>query len=260
MNPAGDQLITFLTDYGLGDPFVGLCHAVLAVGAPRARVVDLTHGIEPQDVRGGAVILADCVGYLPPAIHLAVVDPGVGTDRRPVIVTCGEALFVGPDNGLLWPAVSRLGVDGAYEIRDRAPGPARTFDGRDVFAPAAARLAAGEPPPRLGPRVEVGSLTRLDLPAARVAAGVLEAEVLTVDRFGNLALGAGPAELDAAGFLPGQPLTVNGHAATRCATFAEIAELGVLPDAFGRAQLAVNRGSAARALGLRPGDVVRVER
>lgn len=103
------DVVTFLSDYGLTDPFVGLCHAVLAHRAPHARVVDLTHGIGPQDVRHGAVVLSDCVPHLPPAVHLAVVDPGVGTPRRPIVIAAGDALLVGPDNGLLWPAATRLG-------------------------------------------------------------------------------------------------------------------------------------------------------
>ncbi|MGH8906791.1 MAG: SAM hydrolase/SAM-dependent halogenase family protein [Egibacteraceae bacterium] len=254
-------LVTFLTDYGLDDPFVGLCHAVLAAGAPGARVVDLTHGIEAQDVRHGAVVLADCVGCLPPAVHLAVVDPGVGTSRRPVVVRAGESLLVGPDNGLLWPAAARLGgATGAWEIAARAPGPSRTFDGRDVFAPAAARLAGSVPPDQLGPALAVDAMVRLDLPGPRLSAGRLDAEILLADRFGNLQLAASPADLDMAGLRLGQRLTVNGQPATRCETFAEITGLGVLPDAFGRAQVAVNQGSAAQLLHLRPGDTISIQR
>ncbi|MGH8885983.1 MAG: SAM hydrolase/SAM-dependent halogenase family protein [Egibacteraceae bacterium] len=254
-------IVTFLTDYGLVDPFVGLCHAVLARAAPHARVVDLTHGIGPQDVRHGAVVLADCVGHLPPAVHLAVVDPTVGTSRRAVVVAAGDALLVGPDNGLLWPAAGRLGgPTGAWVITARAPGPSRTFDGRDVFAPAAARLASGGDPDALGPLVPVDTLSRLALPTASVAAGRIEAEVLLVDRFGNLQLAATVADLAAAGLAPGARIRVHARSATCCATFAEIpeGELGLLPDAFGRLQLAVNQGSAAQVLGLLPGQTATV--
>lgn len=255
------HLITFLTDYGLVDPFVGLCHAVLAYRAPHARVVDLTHAIGPQDVRHGAVVLADCIPHLQPAVHLAIVDPGVGTQRRPVVVAAGGALLVGPDNGLLWPAVQRLGgASGAFEIRDRAPGPWRTFDGRDVFAPTAARLASGAPPEALGPPVPTDALTQLRLPTARTSAGRIEAEVLLADRFGNLQLAATTADLDDAGLKPGAAVVVNARRAVCVRAFAEVAEgeLGLLPDAFGRLQLAVNRGSAARALGLAVGEVAAI--
>jgi S-adenosylmethionine hydrolase len=231
--------------------------------------VDLTHGIGPQDVRYGAVVLADCVGHLPPAVHLAVVDPGVGTGRRPVVVAAGDALLVGPDNGLLWLAVERLGGStSAWAIASRAPGPWRTFDGRDVFAPAAARLASGDDPDVLGPSVPTGELMRLHFPVAQVSAGRIESEVLTVDRFGNLQLAATTTDLDVAGLAPDARLEVQvevqvevqGRPAIRCTAFAEIppGELGLLPDAFGRLQLAVDRDSAAQVLGLVPGQLVTI--
>lgn len=253
------DVVTFLTDYGLADVFVGLCHAALVTGAPHARVVDLTHAIARQDVCHGAGVLADCMPFLPPAVHLAVVDPGVGTVRRPVVVAAGDALLVGPDNGLLWPAAERLGgAAAAWGIAVAQARPAVTFDGRDVFAPAAARLAAGADPDAVGPRLGVEALHRLTLPEATVAAGVLQAEVVHADAFGNVQLSARAADLEAAGLPPGAGLIVAGRPATRCETFADVAggDLAVLPDAFGRVQVAVNRGSAAVALGLSPGDVV----
>jgi S-adenosyl-L-methionine hydrolase (adenosine-forming) len=251
------DIVTFLSDYGLTDPFVGLCHAVLAHQAAHARVVDLTHGIGPQDVRHGAIVLADCMGHLPPAVHLAVVDPGVGTARCPVVVAAGEALLVGPDNGLLWPAAQRLGgATDAWAITARTPGPSRTFNGRDVFTPAAAQLASGTQPQDLGPSVAVDTLTRLHLPTANVTVGRIEAEILLADRFGNLQLAATVADLDAAGFVAGSRVRIRARPAVCCTAFAEIpqAELGLLPDAFGRLQIAVNQGSAAAALGLLPGQ------
>jgi S-adenosyl-L-methionine hydrolase (adenosine-forming) len=255
------DLVTFLSDYGLADPFVGLCHALLAYRAPHTRVVDLTHGIRPQDVRHGAIVLADCVDHLPPAVHLAVVDPGVGTGRRPIVIAAGNVLLVGPDNGLLWPAAARLdGPAGAWVITTRSAGPSRTFDGRDVFAPAAARLASGEDPDTVGLPVAVDTLFKLHLPTANVAAGRIESEVLLTDRFGNLQLSATTADLDAAGLAPSMRLEVQGRPATCCSTFAEIpqGELGLLPDAFGRLQLAVDRGSAAQVLGLIPCQIVTI--
>lgn len=255
------DIVTFLSDYGLADPFVGLCHAVLAREAPHARIVDLTHGICPQDVRHGGIVLADCVGSVGSAVHLAVVDPGVGTARRSIIIAAGDALLVGPDNGLLWPAAERLGGPvGVWVITTRIPGPSRTFDGRDVFAPAAARLASGDVPGCVGTPVGGGTLARLHLPTAAVAAGRIEAEVLVVDQFGNLQLAATAADLDEAGLAVGARLEVQARPATCCATFAEIpdGQLGLLPDAFGHLQLAVNRGSAAQLLGLIPGQPVTI--
>ncbi|MGH8900150.1 MAG: SAM hydrolase/SAM-dependent halogenase family protein [Egibacteraceae bacterium] len=255
------DVVTFLSDYGLTDPFVGLCHAVLAHRAPHGRVIDLTHGIRPEDVRHGAVVLADCVPHLPPAVHLAVVDPGVGTQRRPIVVAAGDALLVGPDNGLLWPAAMRLGGPAAaWAITARVSGPSRTFDGRDVFAPAAARLASGDNPDALGQPVPAEGLMQLHLPIATVTGGRIEAEVLLVDRFGNLQLAATVADLDTAGLATGARLEVHARLAVCCLTFADIPQdgLGLLPDAFGRLQLAINQGSAAQALGLLPGQTVTI--
>jgi S-adenosyl-L-methionine hydrolase (adenosine-forming) len=255
------EIVTFLSDYGRADPFVGLCHAVFAHRTPHARVVDLTHDIRPQDVRHGAVVLADCAEYLPPAVHLAVVDPGVGTARRPITVAARDALLVGPDNGLLWPTAKRLGgPNGAWVIATRAPGPSRTFDGRDVFAPAAAQLAAGTSPQDLGPPVPPDMLTQLHLPTAIVSIGRIEAEILLEDRFGNLQLAATLDDLDAAGLVPDARVHVQARPAVCCTAFAEIpqGELGLLPDAFGRLQLAVNQGSAAQLLRLLPGQVVTI--
>src|SRR3954469_3218468 len=141
--------VTFLSDYGLVDEFVGVCHAVIARIAPEARVIDLTHGIPRHDARTGALVLARALPYAPPGVHLAVVDPEVGAERRGVAIRCAEEgrFLVGPDNGLLMPAAAAFG--GAVEAVDVARSPHRlepvaaTFHGRDVFAPVAAHLAAG---------------------------------------------------------------------------------------------------------------------
>ncbi|HUH06916.1 MAG TPA: SAM-dependent chlorinase/fluorinase [Egibacteraceae bacterium] len=247
--------IMFLSDFGLADPFVGLCHSVIERIAPGAKVIDLTHGIAPQAIRHGAATLADCVGWLPPGVCLAVVDPGVGTARRGLIVVAGDQLLVGPDNGLLWPAAQVLGgVSGAWELRaDPAASP--TFHGRDVFAPASARLAAGGDPESLGIAMSTDDLTELALPAARVSAGFIEAEVLAVDRFGNLQLCATGADLKAAGFAQGQQILVTAgggeHVASVVATFAGAppASIVVLEDSLGRAAVAVNAGDASKRLG-----------
>lgn len=258
-------IIAFLSDYGHDDPFVGLCHAVMAVAAPEVRVVDLSHAVEPQAVRQGALLLADCLPWLPPPIVLlAVVDPGVGTQRRGVVVAAGadRRLLVGPDNGLLLPAARAAGgVTGAWALRP-PEGSARTFDGRDVFAPAAARLVSGAAPEDLGTPIDPAGLVTLELPAAHVSAGTVRAEVGHVDRFGNVQLIARPQELAAAGLAPGTPVSVTARVTTVAGTLAEVfadvpvGQVAVLPDSFGRVQVAVNQGSAARRLGAGPGDTV----
>lgn len=260
-------IVAFLSDYGLHDPFVGLCHAVMAALAPGIRVVDLSHAVEPQAVRQGALLLADCLPWLPPpVVLLAVVDPGVGTDRRGVVVAGGAGegrrLLVGPDNGLLLPAARAAGgVTGAWSLPP-ASGSARTFDGRDVFAPAAARLGSGAAPEAVGTPIDPEGLAALDLPAAQVSAGTVRAQVGHVDRFGNVQLIARPGELEVAGLAPGTPVSVTAGVTTVAGTLAEVfadvpvGQVAVLPDAFGRVQVAVNQGSAARRLGAGPGDTV----
>ncbi len=248
--------VSFTTDYGTADGFVAACKGVLAQRAPGVTVLDVTHEVPPQDVRRGAAVLAQTVPWLPPAVHLAVVDPGVGTDRRGVAVVTARGVLVGPDNGLLAPAADALGgVTAAYALTDPAhhlPEVSATFHGRDVFAPVAAALCAGLDPDRLGP--PVADLVRLpDLPVATGPHG-LRSPVLSVDRFGTLQLAA------TAGHLAGLDgaLEVAGRPAQRGRTFADVApgELVVLVDSAGHAAVAVNRGSAAAVLGLAPGAEV----
>ncbi|TDD73147.1 hypothetical protein E1262_01320 [Jiangella aurantiaca] len=260
--------VAFLTDYGLADGYVAACHGVIARIAPAARVIDVTHEVPAQDVRHGAVVLADTLPYLPPSIVLAVVDPEVGTRRRAVAVVAGEHVLVGPDNGLLpWAADAAGGIERAVELTApeyRLVTGATTFDGRDVFAPAAAHLAAGVDVSALGPRVDVDTLVRLPDPWLRVGPETVEAEVHVVDRFGNVALAAGATELAGA--------ALDGHARLRvtvgerssylplAASFAAVPEGDpvLLIDSAGRLALAVNRGNAAEALRLRPGDRVTI--
>src|SRR5690349_3631427 len=184
--------ITFLTDFGLQDDFVGVCRGVMKRIARDAQILDVTHGIAPQAVRQGALVLARAIPYLPPGIHLAVVDPGVGSERRAVAVrTAAGRVYVGPDNGLLMPAADRDGVEGARSLtnsRYHLEQVSKTFHARDLFAPVAAHLAAGAHFDDLGEAVDLASLVRLDLPGARIAGGELVATILDIDRFGNLGL------------------------------------------------------------------------
>ncbi|MGI8575366.1 MAG: SAM hydrolase/SAM-dependent halogenase family protein [Egibacteraceae bacterium] len=272
------RLVTFLTDFGTDDVFVGLCHAVLARLAPEARVVDLTHAIPPQDVEKGALVLADAVTYAPGAVHLAVVDPGVGTERRGLAVRAGvgdrEALLVGPDNGLLLPAADRLGgVTRAVALTSEAhrlPEVSATFHGRDVFAPAAGHLASGGELEELGPPVETGELVRLELPKPESRDGWLRVCVRDIDRFGNVQLWARPDDLELTA--QGEPESGSEHitlswrgalaALPYDTTFATLPDegLGLLADSFGWLAVVVRGDSAAERLGLVRGDHLSLRR
>jgi S-adenosylmethionine hydrolase len=258
------SLITFLSDYGHRDEFVGVCHGVIARRAPNARVIDLSHGIPRHDVRAGALVLRAALEYLPGAIHLAVVDPHVGAAgenaRRAVAVRAAQEdrLLVGPDNGLLMLAAEELGgVVEAVDIgqsRERLQPVSRTFHGRDIFAPVAAALAVGAELATLGRPLPPGELIRLELPSARTIDGALAVHVLRCDHFGNLTLDVSPEHLEQAGARPGEVLTVRHagktHRALYGATFADVAagELVIYLDAERMIALAVNHGSAAELL------------
>ncbi len=253
-------LISFLSDYGHRDEYVGVCHGVIASRCPRARVIDLTHGISPQDVRAGALALADALPFVPAGVHLAVVDPGVGGPRRALaLATVREGrLLVGPDNGLLIPAAERFGgVAAAVDVSGapvRLRPVSRTFHGRDIFAPVAAALACGAPLHELGEPVDPAALQPLELPAAELRGGELHAHVLRCDGFGNVLLDASPAQLEALGTPLGEALRVRvagaEHRAVRGLAFADVAEgeLLLYEDAQGAVALAVNGGSAAETL------------
>jgi S-adenosylmethionine hydrolase len=257
--------VSFTTDYGTADGFVAACKGVLAAIAPAARVLDVTHEIGPADIRRGGTVLAQTVGYLPAAVHLAVVDPGVGTARRGVVLAAGSSLLVGPDNGLLTPAADALGgIAAAHELteaRYRLPVVSSTFHGRDVFAPAAAHLANGVPVAALGPAIDPATLVRLPRPHTSVRPGELTSEILNADRFGNLQLAADADDLRAFGGKPGDRVSVRhrraGVDAVLVDTFGDVppGALLVYVDSAGQVALAVNGGSAAEALGGRVGDV-----
>jgi S-adenosyl-L-methionine hydrolase (adenosine-forming) len=256
--------ITFLSDYGHADEFVGVCHGVIARRCPVARVIDLTHAIPRHDVRTGALVLRDSLAYMPAGVHLAVVDPEVGAvgqhARRAVALRAAalDQLLVGPDNGLLVLAAERLGgVVEAIDIgrsTERLEPVSATFHGRDIFAPVAAALADGAPLAAVGEPLMVEELRVLELPSARVHDGSLTAHVLRADHFGNLILDASHAQLAAVGALLGGALSVEiagrVHRARYVSTFADVTpgELLLYEDAQQMAALAVNRGSAVDAL------------
>ena len=263
-------VITFLSDYGYRDEFVGVCHGVILRRCPDARIVDITHGIDRHDVRTGALTLAAALPYTPPGVHLAVVDPGVGGERRAVAlrVAQDDRILVGPDNGLLAPAAGRLG--GVVEAVDVGHSPHRlepvsaTFHGRDLFAPVAAALAAGEPLGTAGDPVEADSLTSLDLPQARVEDWGLVAHVLGCDRFGNAVLDCSHDQLSAAGLQLGRSVEVivggRPWRARYARTFADVepGELLVYEDAQRMLALAVNRGSAVDRMALERDQEIQV--
>jgi S-adenosyl-L-methionine hydrolase (adenosine-forming) len=260
--------ITFLSDYGYEDEFAGLCRAVIARIAPGATVIDLTHGIERHGVEQGAEVLSNALPFTPPGVHLAVVDPGVGSPRRGVAIRAAEEdrVLVGPDNGLLWPALERLG--GAVEAVDVSLSPFRlepisaTFHGRDVFAPVAAHLARGATLADVGEPLPPASLVRLERPMPRIEPERVIAHVVAVDRFGNLALDLTDRLLPKSGLRLGWPLEVETTAGNRGAvfalTFADVpnGELLLYEDSSRRLALALNRGSAAESLALGRGDEV----
>jgi S-adenosylmethionine hydrolase len=270
--------ISFLSDYGLDDEFVGVVKAVVRAIAPHATVLDLTHQVPAHDVRAGGLALVRSMQYLPPGVVLAVVDPGVGSARRAVAVEVGDpdvgadgdggsatSVLVGPDNGLLAPAVAMVGGARravsltATEYHLDAPGP--TFAGRDVFGPVAAHLCAGVPLDDLGEAVDPATLVPGVIPLSRTEDGGLEAEVLWVDRFGNAQLNVDPDDLAALGSPVVVRFGTRERSAVSVATFADLkaGEVGLLTDSYGLVAVALNRRSAAGELGLGAGDPVRLE-
>jgi S-adenosyl-L-methionine hydrolase (adenosine-forming) len=263
------SVITFLTDFGLEDDFVGTCHGVIARIAPEARVIDITHGIRPGRILQGALMLANTLAYMPTGVHLAVVDPGVGGSRRPLALRDGSGrLYVGPDNGLLLPAADRYGgVAEAHELANPAYAlehVSRTFHGRDLFSPAAAHLALGVPLGELGPPIDPDALVRLDVPKPEVGGGRLRATVLAVDRFGNAALNLTRDDLEQASVVPGTTVEVevggNRFFAVAARTFGDAREgdLVLYEDSYRNVAIAVARGSARALLGLDEGSELRL--
>ena len=193
------RIITLATDFGYRDPFVGIMKGVIHGIDPAAEIVDLTHGVAPQDVTGGALALAAAVDFFPPGtIHVAVVDPGVGSRRRPILVETDRACYVGPDNGLLSLAAGRQRLVRVVHLSNpdyHLHPTSTTFHGRDVFAPAAAHLSAGAPPEKLGPTVESFEGLQLPEPQGQHGGGIA-GEVIYIDGFGNLTTNIRPANLE----------------------------------------------------------------
>lgn len=260
--------VSFLSDYGLVDEFVGVVASVIRSLAPHVGVVDITHNVAAHDVRAGSLALVRSVQYMAPGIVLAVVDPGVGTDRRAVAVEVGdgEAVFVGPDNGLLAPAVAMVGGSGrAVELTNddyqlAAPGP--TFAGRDIFAPAVAYLCNGIDLLELGPSVDPITLRPGILPLSRTEDDKVLGEVLWVDHYGNIQLNVDPDEISALG----DRITLRWgidqvRTARRSVTYGalKVGEVGLVVDSYGLVSVVLDRASASEELRLRPGDAITLE-
>lgn len=260
--------ISFLSDYGRVDEFVGVVHSVLRSLAPEVRVIDITHDIAPHDVRAGGLALARSAQYLAAGIVLAVVDPGVGSSRRAVAIEVGEgqSVLVGPDNGLFAPAVAMVGgADRAVALtnpENQLPAPGPTFAGRDVFAPAAAHLCNGVPLYDLGEPIDPITLLPGVLPVTHEEGGGLVSEVLWVDRYGNLQLNVDPDDVDGWGErIRLRWADGRSRIARRATTYAELkpGEVGLVVDSYGLLSISVDRGSAAAELSLAASDRISIE-
>ncbi|QDP96774.1 SAM-dependent chlorinase/fluorinase [Microlunatus elymi] len=259
--------ISLLTDFGTYDGFVAQCKGSIARIAPAVRWIDVTHEIPAQDVRRGAAVLSQIVGQLPPAVHLAVVDPGVGTDRRGVALQTPGGVLVGPDNGLLgWAADVLGGVRKAVALTntDYHLGTSNTFHGRDIFSPVAAHTAVGVSLDDLGDPVDPAELVRLPDPVLSVGSGQLDCEVLTIDHYGNLQTSASAAALTRAGFERGDRLewAIGDHRLTVLfgRTYGEVPPGDALAylDSAAFLSLGVNGANAAARLGIPPGTPITI--
>lgn len=254
------QWLTFLSDYGYEDAFLGVCKGVIARTAPQVRVLDVLHLVVAQDVQQGAAVLASALPYLPvPAVHLALVDPFRATPARGVAVrTADGSTFVSPDNGLTSLGWEVCGGPVAARLIDNPelwnPAPARTFRGRDVFSPVAARLAAGLPLEQVGSPLEVDELERLEQRRPTVESDHVHGEVAQVDHFGNLTLNLQRAHLEQAGISLGDDVELRCSGKTMVVPFLETygqvgrGRLVVCEDSFRTVTIAVNQGSAAARL------------
>jgi S-adenosyl-L-methionine hydrolase (adenosine-forming) len=262
-------IVTLLTDYGRDDDFVGVCHGVMRSIEPDLRIIDITHGINRYAVREGALVLRNTLPYMPVGVHMAVVDPQVGTERRAVALrTADGRTLVGPDNGLLSLAWERCGgVELAVDVTrspHRLEPVSATFHGRDIFAPVSAHLAAGAQLADAGDPLDPEALVTVELPEPRNEDGALVAHALVIDRFGNVALNVEHEQLAGSGLALGGTLelVIGGepYLAKYAQTFADVTvgELLIYEDSYRTLAVAINRGDAASTLGLRPDAEVRL--
>lgn len=264
--PSRYNTVSFLSDFGTRDEFVGVVHSVLHNIAPQIDVIDITHGIPAHDVRAGSLALARSVEYLCPGIVLAVVDPGVGTERKKIAVEVGEgeSVLIGPDNGLLAPAVAMVGgpkrVVELTNLDFQLNGPSTTFDGRDVFAPAAAHLVNGVDITELGEVIDPNGLVPALIPVSYLDGETLHTEVLWIDQYGNIQLNIGPEDL------PQDELQIKiddqTYSVDRVTAFEQISDggLGFIVNSTGLVEIAALRSSAANELSASVGDSIQIVR
>ena len=266
--------VSFLTDYGTADEFVGVVKSVIRDIAPHVGVIDLTHEVAPFDIRAGSLALARCIGYVPSGVVLAVVDPGVGSRRRAVAIEVagGAGVVIGPDNGLLAPAVAMAGgAERAFELTNleyQLDAAGATFAGRDIFAPAAAHVCNGVALSEFGPEIDPVLLLPGTVPLPREDGDALVTEVLWVDRFGNAQLNIGPddlpplwgSHLQVQVGTPTDPSGVSVRRAVRATSFSELSggAVGLVLDSYGMLAVSMDQRSAAEELGLSPGDQVTI--
>ena len=268
--------VTFLSDFGTGGGYVAACEATIVRLCPEARVFHISHEVPVGDIAEASLVLARVTPLYPESVHMAVVDPGVGTARLPVALATGRGdVLVGPDNGLLVDAAGALGGSiGAWtldfgEVRARAGLPqesvSSTFHGRDLFSPASALLAAGVEPGSLGRRLNPADLVRITPVTAKSTDEGISAPVIEIDRFGNVALGVEFTHIPAEDDKPSGTFLVSvaGEGAPEWAarmvqTYGDLAagQLGLFRDSWGQAALALNGASAAEVLGVRRGVMV----
>jgi len=260
--------ISFLSDFGHADEFVGVVHGVIARIAPSVRVLDITHGIGRGDIHGGAMALTRAVQYMPDGVFLAIVDPGVGTDRNAIAARTPVGYFVGPDNGVLAPAVAMVGgadlIVSLEESQFQLPAKGGTFAGRDIFGPAAAVLASDQAEIQdLGPSLDPGSISPLLIPLAEPAGnGAIRGSVLWVDTFGNIQFNVSPEDLDALEIKEGDDVLVSFNMeefrVAWGATYGDVEEGEAIihVDSYGQIALAVRGGSADEDFSFGVGDTV----
>lgn len=262
------MFVSFLSDFGLQDDFVGTCHGVIKRIAPETQIIDITHGIPAQHILQGALVLASTLPYVPVGVHLAVVDPGVGSSRRALALRDEEGrFFVGPDNGLLIPAADRAGIAVAHELANpeyALETISRTFHGRDLFAPAAAHLSCGVAIDELGPPIDPDALVRLDLPQPELGSDKIGATVLYVDSFGNIALNVTREHVAEVGIVPGTQveLELGGERfyAVAARTFADAraGDIMLYEDSYRNMSVAISGGNAGEMLHARAGQSLRI--
>jgi S-adenosyl-L-methionine hydrolase (adenosine-forming) len=256
------MLITLTTDFGLDDAFVGIMKGVIAGIDPQAKIIDLTHGIPSQDIMAGALSLRHSVAYFPPGtIHVAVIDPGVGSARRPLLIESNHTYFIGPDNGVLSLALGDSPTVQVIELGNpkyQLQPTSGTFHGRDIFAPAAAYLSRGVSPAEFGEKL--GNFAKLALPKIVRTTNALAGEVIYIDKFGNLFTNIEQRDLTGLAsrtlIISLGDLQIRGIAANYAC--AKSGELIAVLNSWGLLEIAANKGNAANKTGAKVGDNVKI--